>query len=697
MPRYTQLGPRDDPCLEEGDEAFLGFRSRVQPAALPSGVARYIENGRCDRGTFRPRKGTKAVSTDLELVNPPVVLDFELPTEISVTSITCVGTTATVTTATNHGFTTGDTVGVEGATGANGLLYNGDFEITVTGATTFTYTMGGTPSGSAAGTLVCAKGLRIFDSYSDLVRCACTYARLNNVEGVVMAITDKAYVYRAGESIAEIDYPAGEEVSSTDDCDLVQFLDKVYLFRGYQTAEAITLSSLTRSSSTATATKIAHGLAAGTWVDVQGATEVEYNGIFQIATVPTADTFTYTVTGTPASPATGTITARPCKPVLQWDCDVANDFTVVPTGYHPTGGGVLRMPAAPWGIEFNRRVIVPFSRTEHGLSDFGDAATFDRWAQLRILPGGVDWLIGVFPFQLQRYFVLYRKSVHQVELDNTDPDPVAIREVTRAFGCVARKSVAASGDLILWLSDLGVTGLQVTGELNAIPLNLPLSDRIQDQIEEINWAAAHKAVGVCWNNRYYLAVPTGTSELNNTVLVFNFLNRSSDAPLGEWESVDTFPGDFDIQAFHFLDYEGRKRLHVSTSFGFLYVIEELEADDWGNNSGTVGTYPIVGKLYLRDFQLGTRERKLFVRMRLTSNLTQNDAFSVDFVSRNPDRRTRVHTYTAATTTDANASKRIPRIRGAAGTLEIETSAGRPEIRSVALEATITDRADNVRI
>ncbi len=697
MPRHHPLGPRDDVSLEDADEGFLGFRSRPQPASLPPGVARYIENGRCDRGTLRPRKGTKALSTDLVLSNPPVVLDFVLPTELSVVSITRVGTTATVTTLAAHPYTTGDIVAIQSATGADAALYNGDFEITVTGATTFTYTMAGTPGGDATGTISTAKGLRIFNTYDNLVRGACVYSTDGNIEGVVLAATDSAFVYREGEAITEIGYPAGESVEVTDACDLRQFLGKVYLFRGYQTADAITLTSITRAGAVATATKTAHGRAAGSWVDIQGANEAEYNGIFQIATVPTADTFTYAVTGTPTSPATGTITARPCKPAMQWDRNLANDFTVVTTGYHSTGGTLIRMPAAAWGLDFTRRMILPYSRTEHILSAFGDADTYDKqYSQLRILPGGADWLIGIQPYQELRYLVLYRKSVHQVELATTNAAPVSISEVTRAFGCVARKSIANCGDVMLWLSDLGVTGLHIQTELTLIPLALPLSDQINDQIETINWAYAENAVGLFWNNRYYLAVPTGSSTKNNTVLVFNFLNRSAGSPIGEWESVDTFRGDFDVQAFHLLDYAGQKRLHANTSFGFLFLLEELEEDEWGTPASGIGTYPILGKFYMRDFLLGTRERKRFTRMRLSPNLTVDDAYSVDFIARNPDRRTTIREYTATETTDTDASLRIPGVRGAAGTVEIVTTAGRPEFRSISIEATTSDRADNIR-
>jgi hypothetical protein len=69
------------------------------------------------------------------------------------------------------------------------------------------------------------------------------------------------------------------------------------------------VSSLTRSGSTATATTSAsHGYSTGDSVTVSGAAQPEYNGTVTI-TVTGATTFTYTVSGSPVSPATGTITA----------------------------------------------------------------------------------------------------------------------------------------------------------------------------------------------------------------------------------------------------------------------------------------------------------------------------------------------------------------------------------------------------
>jgi hypothetical protein len=71
-----------------------------------------------------------------------------------------------------------------------------------------------------------------------------------------------------------------------------------------------TPTSITRSGSTATLTfSIGHGYTTGmtTQIFVAGATQTEYNGLFT-ATVTSNTVVTYTVSGTPATPATGTIT-----------------------------------------------------------------------------------------------------------------------------------------------------------------------------------------------------------------------------------------------------------------------------------------------------------------------------------------------------------------------------------------------------
>lgn len=68
-----------------------------------------------------------------------------------IVSLTRSGTTATLTTDTAHGLTTGETVSVFNALvgGSSDTPYNGTFSVTVTGGTTFTYTMTSDPGASA--------------------------------------------------------------------------------------------------------------------------------------------------------------------------------------------------------------------------------------------------------------------------------------------------------------------------------------------------------------------------------------------------------------------------------------------------------------------------------------------------------------------------------------------------------------------
>lgn len=68
--------------------------------------------------------------------------------------------------------------------------------------------------------------------------------------------------------------------------------------------------TITRSGSVATATVANHGYVTGDKVWILGANQPEYNGLRTITGVPSSTTFTYAVTGTPVTPATGTIRAK---------------------------------------------------------------------------------------------------------------------------------------------------------------------------------------------------------------------------------------------------------------------------------------------------------------------------------------------------------------------------------------------------
>jgi len=109
------------------------------------------------------------------------------------------------------------------------------------------------------------------------------------------------------------------------------------LFYATQTVATIvdttlSTSSITRVGTTATATFLSnHGLASGNTVTISGATQSEYNGSVQI-TVISDTSFIYTVSGSPASPATGTILADATYATVAVECTTTGQETNLNSG-----------------------------------------------------------------------------------------------------------------------------------------------------------------------------------------------------------------------------------------------------------------------------------------------------------------------------------------------------------------------------
>lgn len=676
-------GPKDDQPLDDGDAQFLRFASRGDGFDLPQGVLRYSENLRLTAKTIRPRKGAKALATDLQLTNPPVILDFTLGADLALASLTRSGGTATATTVDVHGYTTGDLVAIEHADQPE---YNGDFTITVTGAKTFTFAVSGSPASPATGAITANKGPQIFDVYSDVVRGSGPYTSDDNVDGIILATANAGYVCRAGQATVKIDYPAGEH------CDgpaaLEQFEGKVYLFRGAPALPVKPVLSLTLSGSNANVTvALGHGLATGDWIFMEGVSPVDYNGVFQV-TVTGPSTFTYPIAGSPASP-TGTPVYRKCAPVMVWDRNLANDFTIVPSGAHPLLATFIRMPPVDWGIAFNRRLWVPFARDQILGTDYSDASTIDTdAAEARIRPGGADWLVGAMGFSRTRLFIAYRKTMHLMELNISDLSIGGIDQIEGEFGCAARMTIKNCGGQILFLTDKGVARLVITPELNVVADTIALSDDVQDQFDRINWAAAEAAVAAYHDNRYYLALPIDGSPVNNAIFIYSFLNG------GGWETIDRYPGDFDVQALHLATYEGKLRLHVVTTYGALYLLEEGTADEFGAGD-EITSNPIVAVAKTRYLRQGTSDVKRWLRALVELQVDAGDALQVAAAVRNPDQTAQVLDLAATATDDQTRRPRIGR-RGVACSLEITTSGGRPEVKSITLESNLTDTSSKSR-
>jgi hypothetical protein len=100
--------------------------------------------------------GTSLAANASSLITQPSDLTPLLAAGISITaaSTTWSSGTVTMTTATAHGYTTGDTVTVSGFSGAGYVGYNGTYVITVTSATAFTYAQSATLTSPSSGTAI---------------------------------------------------------------------------------------------------------------------------------------------------------------------------------------------------------------------------------------------------------------------------------------------------------------------------------------------------------------------------------------------------------------------------------------------------------------------------------------------------------------------------------------------------------------
>lgn len=104
--------------------------------------------------------------------------------------------------------------------------------------------------------------------------------------------------------------------------------------------------TITRSGSTATVSHTGHGLATNDKVVIRGANEQEYNGIHTITFID-VNSYSYTVSGTPATPATGTITAT--FAILSGLTDVNGEITMSRTfpSTQPVTGKARKSTASP--------------------------------------------------------------------------------------------------------------------------------------------------------------------------------------------------------------------------------------------------------------------------------------------------------------------------------------------------------------
>jgi uncharacterized phage protein gp47/JayE len=161
--------------------------------------------------------------------------------------------------------------------------------------------------------LVVGYGRRIFDFYRDLKRSeentfpdTATGERAEQW-GTIYGKTKTPATQSSGNcvatGIATTLIPAGTLLTANS-------LSYTVTTNATISAQVVNVTSITRSGTIATVTtSSSHKLASNVPVTIAGAIETEYNITDAVITVTGLDTFTYQVSGSPTTPATGTITS----------------------------------------------------------------------------------------------------------------------------------------------------------------------------------------------------------------------------------------------------------------------------------------------------------------------------------------------------------------------------------------------------
>jgi hypothetical protein len=563
---------------------------------------------------------------------------------------------------------------------------------------------------------------------------------------IILAANNKAVAVKISDTNTTFDlaYTGSETVSSP--VEMIQAFNKVYIFREGDAALFVDLSTnnITGSptmtlveegaftqpvtlvatvcdivNNECTITSNTHGLKVGDVIfcTKQGDSTLITNQFTQISNLNSFSTVAegYTVSEVPST--------------TQFKFNVANsvaDIADAAISAYPefirevsSSLGFTHMPAPKYGVYHQRRLAVPYrfelSSTdtvtdrkifdEVILSKILDTDTYDkRFGQFRFNAGMADFNVGMLSFSDDKLIVFNRNSIHQVT-GQGKVETLSNQLLTDEVGLVAKNTVAQVGNQILFLSDNGVYGLTFIDRYNLRGTELPLSESIQETINRINKAAAEKSVAVYFDNRYYIAVPTDGSPVNNTLLVYNFLNKS-------WESIDSVDNsnltgsDFEFTNLLVTGSGLNKGVYVVNTDGGIHKLE-TEADGIDRVITQIGSTTeeisrVKGSATTRMFTLNSIDRKKWnnFELHLESSTDNASDVSITGIAENPDSEPDIDLLTAndylgeniPAGEDVSIRARIGNNRAYGFQMKIDSTLGLPSFRAIKVAGVETFRS-----
>ena len=394
--------------------------------------------------------------------------------------------------------------------------------------------------------------------------------------------------------------------------------------------------------------------------------------------------------------------------------DVSNQTDVHFIKQVSVGLGFSHMPAPPYAVYHQRRLVMPFkfsvdasadSFTARGIldeviaSDILDTDTYDQiYAQYRFNAGEADFNVGLHSFTEDSLVVFNRNSIHLIS-NTTSLQGASTKLLTNEVGCVARQSITQVGNKIIFLSDNGVYSTQFFDEYNLRGTETPLSEPINVTIQRINKDYWQNSVGVYFDNRYFLAVPVDTSTKNNAIIIYNFLNK-------QWESIDQVAdADFHVSNLLVVGEGAERGVYIVNDLGGVQKLDErVDGIDRvvTQIGGAEKTLDVPGSLTTRQYTLGNLERKNWKQfeMHLESDTSAVSNFDIAAETENPDANLDLGKLsdfvgsTLAEAEDVSIRGRIGNRRGYGIQFTLNNTIGRPKIRAIEADGAITFRSTN---
>ena len=192
------------------------------------------------------------------------------------------------------------------------------------------------------------------------------------------------------------------------------------------------------------------------------------------------------------------------------------------------------VPPGREGLYFQNRLLLLYGNDYLAVSDVLDPLHYSPILnEFKLNTGSNDRVVALYPFNTTTLLVFKERSVLAVENLYGDLSTTRLTEITREFGCVSQASIAGTGSDVIFLSQRGIISLRQTEFGISQSVVVPLSDQIQNIVDDIDQAYWSNACATYFANRYILSVPVeGGDSTNQRTLCYNFLNKAWE---GYWE------------------------------------------------------------------------------------------------------------------------------------------------------------------